>query len=588
MACPDCGISYPNVNPRFFSFNSKHGACQDCNGLGVQLDEDDEVSDTEEPCSSCSGLRLRKEALSFTVGKINISEFSALPATQALKFIESLKLTKRENIIAERVLKEVKDRLGFLIKVGLGYLSMDRSSRTISGGEAQRIRLATQMGSSLTGVLYVLDEPSLGLHPRDCSKLLESLGQIRDRGNTVLVVEHDEDTMLWADYIVDMGPGAGRNGGWVTATGTPEEIMKNENSLTGKFLNGEQTIPVPKIRRKPTGYIEIGGATEHNLKNIDVKFPLGVFACVTGVSGSGKSTIVFDVLHKALKIKLEGSDSPAGNYTSIKGTENIDKVLCVEQSPLGRTPRSNPATYSGVFTIIRELFAALPESKVRGYKSSRFSFNVKGGRCETCGGAGIKKVEMHFMPDVFVPCDDCRGRRYNRETLYIEYKRKNIFQILEMTVSEALQFFEPVPMLKKKLEFLEDVGLGYIKLGQPAPTLSGGEAQRLRLARELSKKSTGKTLYILDEPTTGLHFVDIERLLNVLNTLVERGNTVIVIEHNHEIVKCADYILDMGPDGGEKGGKLIAKGTPEKVAKVKRSYTGNYLARKLLKDEVLA
>ena len=472
--------------------------------------------------------------------------------------------------------------------VGLDYLTLDRRSNTLSGGEAQRIRLATQMGSSLTGVLYVLDEPSMGLHPRDCSKLLDSLSGIRDRGNTVIVVEHDEDTMLWADNIIDMGPGAGTKGGWVTATGSPEEIMDTKKSLTGRFLNGSLSIPVPKSRRKPLGFLEVIGANEHNLKNIDVKVPLGVLACVTGVSGSGKSTLVFDVLYEALRKKLSGSLEAPGNIKAIRGMDKLDKVICVEQSPLGRTPRSNPATYSGVFTLIRDMFAAIPESKVRGYKSSRFSFNVKGGRCETCGGAGIKKVEMHFMPDVFVPCDDCRGRRYNRETLYIEYKDKSIFEVLEMTVSEALAFFKAVPKIRKKLELLDDVGLGYIKLGQPAPTLSGGEAQRLRLARELSKKSTGQTLYILDEPTIGLHFVDIERLLNVLNTLVHKGNTVLVIEHNPDVIKSADYILDMGPEGGEAGGRLIAEGTPEEVAASKGSHTGNYLSKRLNKDKAAA
>jgi excinuclease ABC subunit A len=598
MACPDCGISYPDLNPRFFSFNSRLGACPSCNGLGVEGEVDDEGNgngsappEEDEPCGECGGARLRKEALHIRIGGINISEFSAMPVTEALPFINGLKLTEREATIAERVLKEVCDRLGFLVQVGLGYLSLDRSSRTISGGEAQRIRLATQMGSSLTGVLYVLDEPSMGLHPRDCNKLLQSLSGIRDRGNTVIVVEHDEDTIRWADNVVDMGPGAGSKGGWVTATGSPADVQKHEKSLTGKYLSGELNIPVPKSRRTPTGFIEVTGAHEHNLKGIDINVPLGVFACVTGVSGSGKSTFVFDILYRALKDLLDGQGpsngpaDPAERYRSIKGAEKVDKVICVEQRPLGRTPRSNPATYSGVLTLIRDLFAALPESRVRGYASSRFSFNVKGGRCETCGGAGIKKVEMHFMPDVFVSCDDCRGRRYNRETLHIEYKGRNIFQVLEMTVSEALEFFEPVPKIRKKLELLEDVGLGYIRLGQPAPTLSGGEAQRLRLARELAKKSTGSTLYILDEPTTGLHFVDIERLLNVLNSLVHKGNTVLVIEHNPEIVKSADFLIDLGPEGGEKGGRLVASGTPEQVAREKGSYTGMFLAEKLGRDK---
>ena len=591
MACTKCGISYPDVTPRFFSFNSRLGACPECKGLGVEdeYEEDNgEPKDNGAPCKGCNGLRLRKEALHFKVGGLNISEFTALPVSDAQKFIDSLKLTEREGIIAERILREVRDRLGFLVMVGLGYLSLDRSSRTLSGGEAQRIRLATQMGSNLTGVLYVLDEPSMGLHPRDCAKLLESLSRIRDRGNTVIVVEHDEDTMLWADNIIDMGPGAGVKGGWITATGTPEEIKNAPGSLTGRFLSGEKHIPVPSKRRKPTGFIEVSGASEHNLKDMDAAVPLGVLSCVTGVSGSGKSTFVFDILYKALKQHLQGTGPAAGAHRGILGMDMLDKVICVEQRPLGRTPRSNPATYSGVLTLIRELFSSLPESKVRGYKSSRFSFNVKGGRCETCGGAGVKKVEMHFMPDVFVPCDDCRGRRYNRETLHIEYKGRNVFEVLEMTVSEALEFFEPIPKIKKKLEFLDDVGLGYIKLGQPAPTLSGGEAQRLRLARELSKKSTGRTLYILDEPTTGLHYVDIERLLNVLNTLVHKGNTVVVIEHNPEVIKSADYLLDLGPGGGEAGGRLVAKGTPEQVADTKGSHTGEYLLRKIARDKAAA
>jgi excinuclease ABC subunit A len=469
------------------------------------------------------------------------------------------------------------DRLGFLNKVGLGYLSMDRPSLTLSGGEAQRIRLATQIGSSLTGVLYVLDEPSIGLHPRDCKKLLESLYAIRDRGNTVIVVEHDEETIKAADYVIDMGQGAGQRGGWIVAEGSPSEISKNERSITGRYLSGALSIEIPKERKKPTGFIKIRGASIFNLKNIDVDIPLGVFVCITGVSGSGKSTLVHEVLYKSIK-----------KYLSLKkptpiliGAEKIDKAICVEQVPLGRTPRSNPATYTGVFTFVRELFSLNPEARLRGYTASRFSFNLKGGRCEVCGGDGLRKIEMHFLPDVYIPCDACKGKRYNKETLQILYKGKTISDVLEMPVSEALEFFEAVPQIRQRLEVLEDVGLGYLKLGQPATTLSGGEAQRIRLAKELSRRSTGNTLYILDEPTTGLHFVDIERLLLVIRRLVERGNSVIVIEHNLDVVKSADYIIDLGPEGGEAGGRIIAKGTPEEVASTKGSYTGEFLRGKL-------
>ncbi|MEJ2181990.1 MAG: excinuclease ABC subunit UvrA [Nitrospirota bacterium] len=587
MACPRCGISYPEITPRFFSFNSRLGACPTCRGLGFQdLWEDGEDESPEElrPCRTCGGLRLRKEALHIRVGGINIGEFSRKPAEGALRFIRDLSLSERERTIGARILAEVQDRLTFLGKVGLGYLTLDRPSMTLSGGEAQRIRIATQMGSSLTGVLYVLDEPSIGLHPRDCTRMLESLSSIRDRGNTVIVVEHDEETMRWADHIVDMGPGAGVRGGWVVAAGSPSEVEREAQSATGRFLSGEQGIPLPPRRRTPAGYLEITGAAEFNLKNLAVDVPLGVFVCVSGVSGSGKSTLVFEVLFKALRRHLGRRGVPGKHRRRIKrvkGMENIDRVICVEQAPLGRTPRSNPATYSGVFTLIRELFARLPDSRVRGYKASRFSFNVEGGRCETCHGDGMRKVEMHFLPDAFVPCDTCGGKRYNKETLDIRYRDKSIADVLAMTVSEARTFFEAVPPLRQKLEILEDVGLGYVPLGQPAPTLSGGEAQRMRLSRELGKKSTGKTLYILDEPTTGLHFVDIEMLLGVLNTLVERGNTVLVIEHNLDILKSADYIIDLGPEGGERGGRLVAFGTPEEVARSRASHTGSFLKRKL-------
>lgn len=580
MACPKCGISYPEITPRFFSFNSRLGACERCNGLGFEdLWEETEELSGQKPCRACGGLRLRREALSVKIGEINIGEFARKSVTEAISFVRDLKLTEREQTIASRVLKEVRDRMGFLDKVGLGYLTLDRPSLTLSGGEAQRVRLATQMGSSLTGVLYVLDEPSIGLHPRDCTRLLETLSSIRDSGNTVIVVEHDEDTIRWADHVVDMGPGAGLRGGWVAAEGSPLEIQENERSITGKYLKGRLSIPLPQRRKPPLGYIEITGAEAFNLKNIDVKVPLGVFTCVTGVSGSGKSTLVFEVLHNAFKSGAKGSLQ--GKYRGVKGMEKIDRVICVEQSPLGRTPRSNPATYTGVFTLIRNLFSQLPVARVRGYRASRFSFNLTGGRCEACRGEGMKKVEMHFLPDVYVPCDSCKGARYNRETQDVSYKGKSIADVLRMTVSEALEFFSAIPPVRQKLEMIEDVGLGYIQLGQPAPSLSGGEAQRVRLSRELGKKPTGKTLYILDEPTTGLHFVDIEKLLNVISSLVGMGNTVLVIEHNPDVVKSADYIIDLGPEGGEEGGRVVAQGTPEEVSMEPSSHTGRFLRDKL-------
>lgn len=582
MACPSCGISYPEISPRFFSFNSRLGACPACNGLGFTNAEEDET-DAEglRVCKQCGGMRLRKESLHIRIAGLSIGQFAALSVLDAISFIKGLKLDKRQREISSRVLKEVTDRLRFIERVGLGYLSLDRPSLTLSGGEAQRIRLATQLGSSLTGVLYVLDEPSMGLHPRDCEMLLKSLAMIRDSGNTVIVVEHDEDTIRWADHVVDMGPGAGLKGGWVVASGSPSEISDNEKSLTGMYLGGELSIPVPSKRRKGKGHIALSGVSEHNLKNINVKLPLGVFVCVSGVSGSGKSTLVLDVLYKALRREIHRSSDMPGKYRQIKGHEDIERVISVEQAPLGRTPRSNPATYTGIFTPIRELFAQIPESRLRGYTPSRFSFNVHGGRCEECGGDGTRRVEMHFLPDVFVPCDTCAGKRYNRQTLEIEYKGKSISDVLGMTVSEALLFFAAVPSLRAKLEMLEDVGLGYLQLGQPAPTLSGGEAQRLRLSKELAKRAGSNTLYILDEPTTGLHFVDIERLINVINSLVDRGNTVIVIEHNPDILKSADHIIDLGPDGGDTGGMLVASGRPEDIIKVKASHTGKFLKERL-------
>lgn len=584
MACPNCGISYPEINPRFFSFNSKHGACPRCHGLGFEGLEDDatEIIDNKE-CRLCKGLRLRKEALSIKIQGLNIAEFAKMSVSNAIRFLNTMQLSDREKIIGLRILKEVGDRLSFLEKVGLGYLTLDRLSLTLSGGEAQRIRLATQMGSSLTGVLYVLDEPSIGLHPRDCARLLESLSSIRDAGNTVIIVEHDEETIRWADHVVDMGPGAGLRGGWVVAEGSPLEIEDNKNSLTGKYLKGKLSIPIPDKRRQPKGFIEIIGASEFNLKNIDVKIPLGVFTCVTGVSGSGKSTLVLEILYKALAKKLHEGKIAPGKYNEITGMDKIDRVICVDQSPLGRTPRSNPVTYTGIFTYIRDLFAQLQDSRVRGYAASRFSFNVSGGRCESCHGGGTLKVAMHFLPDVYIPCNVCKSKRYNKETLEIRYKGKNISEVLEMTVSEGIQFFSAIPLIRQKLEVLEDVGLGYIHLGQSAVTLSGGEAQRIRLSRELGKKATGNTLYLLDEPTTGLHFVDIQKLLEVINSLIDLGNTVVVIEHNSDVVKSADHIIDLGPEGGEKGGRVVAFGTPEEVSMNPDSYTGMFLKNKLLK-----
>ncbi len=591
LACPKCGISYPAIEPMLFSFNSKIGACPNCKGLGFEgisdeygrsYDISDEVTYKLSLCRECNGMRLRKEALSIKLNNKSIGDFAAMPAKEAAAFLHNLRLSEREMIISKRILKEVIDRLSFLDKVGLGYLTLDRPSVTLSGGEAQRIRLATQIGSSLTGVLYVLDEPSIGLHPSDCSKLIKSLISIRDAGNTVVIVEHDEETIRNADYVIDMGPGAGKNGGWIISKGTPADIMKDKSSITGQYIGGKNLIPIPKIRRRSDKFIKIIGASEFNLKDIDVSIPLGTFVCITGVSGSGKSTLIFEILYKSLLRHLYGSDIIPGRHKRIEGIENIDKVICIDQSPLGRTPRSNPATYTGIFTIIRDLFSQLPDSRIRGYRPSRFSFNVTGGRCEACQGDGLKKIEMHFLPDVYVTCDSCKGSRYNKETLEIYYKGKNISDILDMTISEALEFFSAIPSLKHRLDVLEDIGMGYLKLGQPATTLSGGEAQRLRLSKELGKKATGNTLYILDEPTTGLHFVDIQRLLNVINRLVEMGNTVIVIEHDLDVIKCADYIIDLGPGGGDKGGRVVAIGTPEEVAKNQKSYTGMYLAKKMI------
>ena len=530
------------------------------------------------PCSACKGQRLKPGALAVTVGDKNISEVTTLSIERLQKFLDELQLTETQQLIGNQILKEIKARISFLMDVGLDYLTLARATGTLSGGEAQRIRLATQIGSGLVGVAYILDEPSIGLHQRDNDKLLATLKHLRDLGNSLIVVEHDEDTMLAADYIVDIGPGAGEHGGQVVAVGNAQEIMKNPNSVTGAYLSGKIRIPVPTERKKPTGYLKVVGAQENNLKNIDVKFPLGVMTCVTGVSGSGKSSLVNQILYKRLARDLNRARTIPGKHKRIEGLEQVDKVINIDQSPIGRTPRSNPATYTGVFDLIRDLFAGTPDAKARGYKKGRFSFNVKGGRCEACAGDGILKIEMHFLPDVYVPCEVCGGKRYNRETLEVRYKGKNIYDVLNMTVEEAVDFFENVPSIRRKMETLRDVGLSYIHLGQPSTELSGGEAQRIKLATELSKRSTGKTVYILDEPTTGLHFADVHKLTEILRRLSGDGNTVIVIEHNLDVIKTADYIIDIGPEGGDRGGTVVASGTPEEVAKNPDSYTGKYIA----------
>ena len=691
-ACPDCGISMEEIEPRSFSFNNPFGACPDCFGLGykMEFDEDLMIPDkslsiaegaitvmgwqsctdpssftyailkalSEEyqfdlttpydqlpqeiqhmlihgtdgrsvkvhykgqrgqgvydvafegliknverryretgsdimkqeyetfmritPCKTCGGQRLKKTSLAVTVADKNIAEITAMSVRKLYDFLQDLKLTRQQELIGAQILKEIRARIGFLVDVGLDYLTLARATGTLSGGEAQRIRLATQIGSGLVGVAYILDEPSIGLHQRDNDKLLATLKRLRDLGNTLIVVEHDEDTMFAADYIVDIGPGAGEHGGQLVAAGTAEEIMACPESITGAYLSGRRKIPVPETRRTPTGWLTIKGAAENNLKNIEVRFPLGVMTCVTGVSGSGKSSLVNEILYKTLARKLNRARTIPGKYKAIEGAEQLDKVIAIDQSPIGRTPRSNPATYTGVFDQIRDLFAATPDAKSRGYKKGRFSFNVKGGRCEACSGDGIIKIEMHFLPDVYVPCEVCQGKRYNRETLEVKYKGKSIYDVLDMTVEEALEFFDSVPSIRRKIETLNDVGLSYIRLGQPSTTLSGGEAQRIKLATELSRRSTGKTIYILDEPTTGLHFADVHKLTEILQRLAEGGNTVVVIEHNLDVIKTADYIIDMGPEGGDRGGNVIAKGTPEEVAEQEISYTGQYL-RKYLK-----
>ncbi len=687
FACPDCAVSIPEIAPRLFSFNSPHGACPECDGLGSTIYFDPELvvpdpgksiregaidpwkrrttiyyyqmletlskhfgfslhtpfgklpakvreillhgssepvrffleegerrhfftrpfegvignlerrfkeTGSEEirdelsrymnnrPCRSCGGARLKKEALCVKVGGLSIYELTKRSVKEAQEFFGALSLNRKEEQIGSRILKEIRSRLSFLRNVGLSYLSLDRASGTLSGGEGQRIRLATQIGSQLMGVLYILDEPSIGLHQRDNRKLLSTLKDLRDMGNTVLVVEHDEETIRTADHVIDMGPGAGEHGGAVVASGPPEEIVANAASLTGQYLSGKKRIPVPPARRRPNGnFLSLSGCRANNLKNIDVSFPLGVITCVTGVSGSGKSTLVLDTLHRALAQKIFGSRERPGAHDSLSGLSLVDKVINIDQSPIGRTPRSNPATYSGAFTPIRDLFAMLPESKARGYRPGRYSFNVKGGRCEACEGDGILKIEMHFMPDVYVTCEECGGKRYNRETLEIAYKGKTIADVLDMTVDQALEFLSNIPPIRGKLSTLSRVGLGYIRLGQPATTLSGGEAQRVKLARELSKRATGKTVYLLDEPTTGLHFDDIRKLLSVLQLFAEAGNTVIIIEHNLDVIKTADHVIDLGPEGGDLGGEVIACGTPEEVARNPRSATGSFLKKAL-------
>ena len=692
-ACPDCGISIEEVEPRSFSFNNPFGACPECSGLGYKMEFDEDLmipdkslsiaegaiqvlgwqsctdpssftyailralseaysfdlstpyqdlpeeirhmlihgtdgmevlvhykgqrgegiypvafegliknserryretgSDTMKqeyesfmritPCRACHGQRLKATSLAVTVCGKNIHEMTNQSVRDLHAFLEQMTLTKQQLLIGDQILREIKARIRFLMDVGLDYLSLTRATGTLSGGEAQRIRLATQIGSGLVGVAYILDEPSIGLHQRDNDKLLATLCKLRDLGNSVIVVEHDEDTMLAADYIVDIGPGAGEHGGQVVATGTAKELMENPNSITGAYLSGRMKIPVPETRRTPAGWMTVKGAQENNLKNIDVKFPLGVLTCVTGVSGSGKSSLVNEILYKSLAKQLNRARIIPGKHKCIEGMEQLDKVICIDQSPIGRTPRSNPATYTGVFDMIRDLFAATSDAKAKGYKKGRFSFNVKGGRCEACSGDGILKIEMHFLPDVYVPCEVCQGKRYNRETLEVKYKGKSIYDVLEMTVEEALTFFENVPFVRRKIQALYDVGLSYIKLGQPSTTLSGGEAQRIKLATELSRRSTGKTVYILDEPTTGLHFADVHKLTEILQRLAEGGNTVIVIEHNLDVIKTADYIIDMGPEGGDGGGTVVAAGTPEEIAEVPESYTGYYVKKYLKK-----
>lgn len=600
--CIDCGISYPDIAPRMFSFNSPYGACPMCGGLGIAgdglthgigdndtlatngRDETMESDSNGAPCPACEGSRLRRESLSIKVNGVSIGDVAKMSTGGALHFFQDLQLDGRNRQIAAPILKEIIERLTFMVDVGLDYLTIDRKALTLSAGEGQRIRLATQIGSSLVGVMYVLDEPSIGLHQRDNLRLLKNLNRLRDMGNTVIVVEHDESTILAADFVVDMGPGAGVQGGHIIFSGPPSEITKARNSLTGRYLSGDLAIPVPGKRRSPTReHLVLRGVRTNNLKDIEVTIPLGIFVCVTGVSGSGKSSLVVDTLFRVLSRRLYHSKTVGGSLRSVDGLSNIDKVINIDQMPIGRTPRSNAATYTGVFGLIRDLFSQIPEARMRGYKPGRFSSNVKGGRCDSCQGDGVIKVEMHFLPNVYVTCEICGGKRYNRETLEVKYRGKNIHDVLDMTVSQGLSFFENIPSIKNKLQTLQDVGLGYIKLGQSATTFSGGEAQRIKLSRELSKRGTGRTFYILDEPTTGLHFADIQKLLEVLNRLLDAGNSVLVIEHNLEVIKSADHIIDLGPEGGDRGGEIVATGSPEEIALHPRSYTGQYLKRILAK-----
>ena len=601
FACTDCQVSYPEPEPRTFSFNSPMGACPHCDGLGIDPDAEIQEEPTSDPvgipilaqtitsdtspCPDCCGARLRKESLHYRLSQLNLAELCQLSISKMADFFTRLQISDREHLIADRILKEIRERLSFLEEVGVGYLSLSRSAQTLSGGEAQRIRLATQIGSSLVGVIYVLDEPSIGLHQRDNERLISTLTRLRDLGNTVLVVEHDRETMEHADWILDLGPGAGTQGGNVVAAGTLNQILKSKKSITGQYLRGDLEISVPRLRRpwNAKRILKLVGAKQNNLKNLTVDIPLGVFTCVTGVSGSGKSTLIIDTLYRYLAQHLYRVNCGDLQCKSIQGLEHIDKVIDIDQSPIGKTPRSNPATYTGIFSLVRDLFAHLPDSEIRGYGPGRYSFNVKGGRCEACEGDGVTKIEMHFLPDVFVLCERCKGKRYNRETLEIRYKGKNIAEILEMTGAEAYPFFEAIPTIKAKLKILNEVGLGYLHLGQNAATLSGGEAQRIKLAKELSKRSTGRTVYILDEPSTGLHFDDVNKLISILQSLVDQGNTVIVIEHNLDIIKISDHLIDMGPEGGEAGGTILASGTPEEVSQATHSHTGRFLKKYLPK-----
>ncbi|MDH5428805.1 MAG: excinuclease ABC subunit UvrA [Nitrospirota bacterium] len=579
LACIQCAVSYSEIAPRVFSFNSPHGACPECDGIGFKASgsPDQEEWTFETPCEVCGGGRLKQESLAIKIGGKSIAEVTHSSVQQTLEFLDALHLTDRERLIGQRVIKEIRERLEFLLNVGLAYLTLDRPSATLSGGEGQRIRLATQIGSGLVGVLYILDEPSIGLHQRDHRRLLQTLLRLRDMGNTVVVVEHDAETMRAADYVLDLGPGAGVEGGQVVAQGTPSVVMADTTSLTGQYLNGSRRVALPLRQRKPKGFLAVVNAEKHNLQNVSVKIPLGLFTCVTGVSGSGKSTLVLDVVFRSLGQGFAQNKPVFEGCQTIKGLEHLDKLIDIDQSPIGRTPRSNPATYTGLFSFIRDVFAQLPESRVRGYKPGRYSFNVKGGRCEACQGDGLIKIEMHFLPDIYVTCEVCSGQRYNRETLDVMYKGRTIADVLNMTVAEALEFFVNIPPIRVRLQTLSDVGLHYIKLGQSATTLSGGEAQRVKLSKELSKRPTGRTLYILDEPTTGLHFVDIQRLLDVLDRLVETGNTVLVIEHNLDVIRNADWIIDLGPEGGDQGGCVVAEGTPQSVMGVPASRTGQAL-----------